>query len=166
MQPLNINTIILRSLVSFGIVVSNLYTIKVLPVSAQSLDPDRGIECIKKYIKFYSTYEGGVLNRSDALAKAEKTCAEESNRNNKQPNNGGVEQQPTIFVVPNSGVQRGSRTRFAKCVNQQMYTQKEVCIDPWGGIDRTCFYRGTGGKKTVTESTGITLEQASSTCGG
>ncbi|MCY7367024.1 MAG: hypothetical protein LH474_02605, partial [Chamaesiphon sp.] len=135
-----------------------LYTIKVLPVSAQS-STDQRIECITKFSKYYYSREGGDLSRTAALAKAEQTCAEESNKTN----NSGVQQQPTIFVVPD---REGSNGRFTRCVNRQMYTQKEVCIDPWGRTDDTCFYRGTGGKKTVTETTGITLEQASSTCGG
>ncbi|MHC5827905.1 MAG: hypothetical protein ACYT04_71465, partial [Nostoc sp.] len=77
-----------------------------------------------------------------------------------------VQQQPPFLLIPNPGVQQRSPEKFAQCVNQQMYRQKEVCIDPWGGMDETCFYRGRGGKKTVPEPTGITLEQASSTCGG
>ncbi|MEH2348593.1 MAG: hypothetical protein V7K55_11390 [Nostoc sp.] len=164
MQPLNINTVVLRSLISFGIVVSNLYAIKVLPASAQS--STERLECIKKFAEYYYSRQGGDLSRSDALAKAEQICVQESNRDNRQPNNWGVQQQPTIFVVPNPGVQQRSPQQFAECVNRQMYTQKELCIDPWGSIDETCFYRGRGGKKIVPEPTGITLEQASSTCGG
>ena len=53
----NLNTCIIRSLVSFGIVLSNLTLTEILAVSAQSSDPDRGIECMKKYSAFYYSYE-------------------------------------------------------------------------------------------------------------
>ena len=55
---------------------------------------------------------------------------------------------------------------FADCVNGQMYKQKEVCIDPWGSIDETCFYGGRGGKRNVSEATGVTIQQARAICGG
>jgi len=159
MQPLNINTVILRPLISFGIVMTSLYAIQVLPASAQSSASER-IDCIKKFKEYYYSFEGGHLSASNALAKAEQTCAEESN------NKLNVQQQPPFIFIPNPSVQQFSPEKFAQCVNQQMYKQKEVCIDPWGRMDETCFFRGTGGKKTVSEPTGITLEQASSTCGG
>ena len=72
-----------------------------------------------------------------------------------------------IIIIPSSGaVMQPSPQQFASCVNEQMYTQEEVCLDPWGGIDETCFYRGTGGRRTISEATGVTLEQARSICGG
>ena len=114
MQPLNINTVILRSLISFGVVVSNLYTIKVLPASAQSFASER-IECIKKFAEYYRG-EGGYLRTSDALAKAERTCAEESNKSNGQsvPSNN----------IPSPG---GSPQAITDCMKRLMYERKLVC---------------------------------------
>ncbi|MEE3719762.1 hypothetical protein V2H45_23755 [Tumidithrix elongata RA019] len=80
MQPKNFNTFIFRSLMSLGIVVSNLSIGEVLPSSAQSSRIDEGIECIKKYRDFYYSREGGDLSSKDALAKAERTCAEQNDR--------------------------------------------------------------------------------------
>lgn len=68
--------------------------------------------------------------------------------------------------VPGSGRYQPSPQEFANCVNGQIYKQKEVCIDPWGGVDETCFYRGRGGRRTITEPTGVSIEQARSICGG
>ena len=116
----NINTCIIRSLVSFGIVLSNLTLTEILAVSAQSSDPDRGIECIKKYRKFYVSYEGGMLRESDALAKAEKTCAEQS----KQPTPSNDE--PRVPRNDNSG---GSPEAIASCMQKLMYERKPVCTE-------------------------------------
>lgn len=85
-----------------------------------------------------------------------------------QRSNSNRQLQPTpngnIFVIP--GASRTSPQEFANCVNGQMYRQKQVCIDPWGGIDESCFYRGRGGKRTVSEPTGVTIDQARAICGG
>ena len=120
MQPLNINTAILRCLISFGIVMSNLYAIKLLPASAQSSANER-IECIKKFAKYYHSYEGGNLSRSDALEKAERICVEESNKNNGQsvPTNGIPSNN-----IPSPG---GSPQAITDCMKRLMYERKLVC---------------------------------------
>jgi hypothetical protein len=114
----NISTCIIRSLVSFGIVLSNLTLTEIFAVSAQSSDPDRGIECIKKYSEFYYSRQGGDLSRADALAKAEKTCAEQS----QQPTRRNDE--PREPRNDNSG---GSPEAIASCMQKLMYERKPVC---------------------------------------
>lgn len=72
-----------------------------------------------------------------------------------------------VIIIPGSSIVRqSSPQQLATCVNEQMYKQQEVCVDPWGGIDEDCFYRGTGGRRTISAATGVTLEQAQSICGG
>ena len=114
----NINICIIRSLVSFGIVLSNLTLTEIFAVSAQPSNPDRGIECIKKYSAFYYSPEGGDLSRAAALAKAEKTCAEQS----KQPTPRNDE--PREPRNDNSG---GSPEAIASCMKKLMYERKPVC---------------------------------------
>ncbi|MFW9259661.1 hypothetical protein [Nostoc sp. CALU 546] len=125
MQPLNINSVIFRYLFSFGIVVSNLYAIEGLPASAQSSASER-IECIKLFAKHYYSYEGGNLNRTDALAKAEQTCAEQSPKNNAQPT--------PIMIIPTNGIPAnnipnagGSPKAITDCMKRLMYERKLVC---------------------------------------
>ena len=120
MPQKNINTCIIRSLVSFGIVLSNLTLTEIFAVSAQSSDPDRGIECIKKYSAFYYSREGGNLSTADALAKAEKTCAEQT----KQPTPSNDE--PRVPSNDNSG---GSPEAIASCMKKLMYERKPVCTE-------------------------------------
>ena len=104
---------------------------------------------------------------SDVMNIHTETC---NNLLRAQRSNSNRQVQPTstpngtIFVIP--GASRQSPQQFANCVNAQMYKQREVCIDPWGGVDKTCFYRGTGGKRTVSEQTGVTIEQSRAICGG
>jgi len=124
MQPLNINTVILRSLISFGVVVSNLYAIKVLPASAQSFASER-IECIKKFVEYYKG-EGGYLTTTNAHVKAEQICAEESNKNNGQA--------VPIPLIPTNGIPSnnipspgGSPQAITDCMKRLMYERKLVC---------------------------------------
>ncbi len=104
---------------------------------------------------------------SDVMNVHTETC---NNLLTAQRSNSNRQVQPTptpngtIFVIP--GASGPSPQQFANCVNAQMYRQREVCINPWGGIDETCFYRGRGGKRTVSEPTGVTIGQARAICGG
>lgn len=117
-------------------------------------------QCVAGMNRVYSSYVS-----SDVMTVHTEACnnllrAQRSNSNRQ------VQSTPNgnIFVIP--GASRTSPQEFANCVNGQMYRQKQVCIDPWGGIDESCFYRARGGKRTVSEPTGVTIDQARAICGG
>ena len=69
-----------------------------------------------------------------------------------------------IIVAPPGSVIQQSNQQFANCINKQMFREREVCIDPWGRVEDDCFFDKR--RETITESTGITFEQASTMCGG
>ena len=69
-----------------------------------------------------------------------------------------------VIVAPPGSVIQQSNQQFANCINKQMFREREVCIDPWGRVEDDCFFDKR--RETITESTGITFEQASAMCGG
>lgn len=117
-------------------------------------------QCVAGMNRVYPSYVGSDVTAVHTEACNNLLVAQRSNSNRQvQPTQNG-----TFFVIP--GASRTSPQEFANCVNGQMYKQKQVCIDPWGGIDESCFYRGRGGRTTVSEPTGVTIEQARVICGG
>jgi hypothetical protein len=111
MQRQNINTLAFRILISLGIAASSLPSIGISSVSAQS-PADARTDCIKKSSAFYRTEQGGSLLDSEALSKAELTCANQSNSNIVSGNN--EQSGPNIVAIDS-------------CMKKLMYKRQTVC---------------------------------------
>ncbi|MDX2255878.1 MAG: hypothetical protein NW214_10205 [Pseudanabaenaceae cyanobacterium bins.39] len=90
-------------------------------MSAQTSRTDQGIECIKKYRDFYYSREGGDLSSRDALAKAERTCAEQNDRPRR------YRDQDDDRRDSKNDDSSGSPEAIASCMKKLMYERKLVC---------------------------------------
>lgn len=123
-------------------------------------------QCVAGLNKVYPYSTNREVNASHTQICSNLLQVQQSNSNRRQAQPNSSLQPPLMIVPIPRASQQASPQQFANCVNGQMYKPKEVCIDPWGGVDESCFYRGRGGRRTVAEPTGVTIEQARSICGG
>ncbi len=73
--------------------------------------------------------------------------------------------QPNPYLIQPT-VSGGSPQAIAACMDSLLYAKNQVCIDPWGNVDKDCFFKNSSSSSTkiVRTRTEVSESTAAQAC--